>query len=193
MEGRGPVPGGDGSWAGASLGIHRLRATGWGRITWPNGVPQNAIQPKRDTMIMELQSLHTSCPYLYSWNGEKFVFATDLLWAAPMGLPDPSGGYVPSREWEYIKIPAKALQPKDGRYELRVTEELWETAYFDEIELIAVDHPAEFEVFTNEKVGPAAMAQPMIHTARHLRTPAAASDLTGRDILVKIAKVDDDI
>jgi hypothetical protein len=161
------------------------------RITWPNGVPQNAIQPKRDTTIMELQSLHTSCPYLYSWDGEKFVFVTDLLWAAPMGLPDPSGGYVPAREWEYLKIPAKSLKPRDGRYEIRVTEELWETAYFDQIELIAVDHPADVEVFTNEKVGPAEIATPMIHTARNLRVPAAASDLTGRDILQQVTNVDD--
>jgi len=160
------------------------------RVTWPNGIPQNVIQPKNDSSILELQSLSTSCPYLYSWNGRKFVFVTDLLWAAPMGLPDGKGEMVPCREWEYLKIPSESLQPRNGHYVLSITEELWETAYFDQVELIAVDHPREIDVFTNEKVGPAEMARPMIHTARRLLAPQSATTLKGHDILPVIRYAD---
>ncbi|MBX3442395.1 MAG: CRTAC1 family protein [Planctomyces sp.] len=160
------------------------------RVTWPHGVPQNVIRPEANSSIMELQSLHTSCPYLYTWDGERFVFVTDLLWAAPLGLPDSQGGFVPAREWEYLKIPGSMLKPRDGRYVLQITEELWETAYFDQVRLIAIDHPAEIDIFTNEKVGPAEMAQPLIHTARNLRTPIAAASLDGRDILDELRHAD---
>ena len=37
-----------------------------------------------------------------------------------------------------------------GRYELRVTNELEETLFVDRLQLIAVDHPADVEVYPNE-------------------------------------------
>ena len=46
----------------------------------------------------------------------------------------------------YLKLPGDKLQPKDGFYELRITEELWEAGYFDHVELTAVDHPADVAV-----------------------------------------------
>ena len=50
-----------------------------------------------------------------------------------------------------MQIPAGARTARDGRYEVRITEELSEVSYLDQVELIAVDHPAGTEIFTNEK------------------------------------------
>lgn len=156
------------------------------RVLWTNGIPENVVHPQANSLICEKQSLKGSCPYLYAWNGERFEFVTDLLWASPIGLHDPQGELVPSREWEYLKIPGEALVEKGGEYVLQITEELWEFAYFDQVELIAVDHPADVEIFTNDKVGPPSLTQHHVHTVRQPRRPVAARNHNGRDLLPEL-------
>lgn len=160
------------------------------RILWTSGVPQVVLQPKQNQAICERQALKGSCPYVYTWDGERFTFFTDLLWAAPLGLQFAEGVLAPDRPWEYLLVPGAALVERDGRYDLRVTEELWEAAYFDQIELLAIDHPADVEVFSNEKVGPPDIAKFQIHTVRERRIPAAARDQQGRDVLDQITSAD---
>ncbi len=153
------------------------------RVLWTNGVPEAVVHPQPDQVICEVQTLLGSCPYLYAWNGNRFEFVTDLLWAAPLGLQFADGVVAPNRPWEYLLIPGENLKPQGGAYRLQLTEELWEAAYFDQVELIAVDHPAEVEVFSNEKVGPADIARFQIHTASRLKTPVAARNQAGRNLL----------
>lgn len=153
------------------------------RSVWTNGVPQDLIAPKADQYILDKQILTGSCPYLYTWDGERFVFVTDLLWASPLGLQTGEWQVAPDRPWEYLLIPGEKLKSQNGIYYLRVTEELWEAAYFDHIQLTALDHPQETEVFTNEKVGPAAIATPTIHTVQQPRIPMRARNHRNRDLL----------
>ncbi|MGH7137436.1 MAG: hypothetical protein ACREHD_16960, partial [Pirellulales bacterium] len=141
-------------------------------------------------MICDEQVLLGSCPYLYTWNGERFEFYTDCLWSAPLGLLLAEGQVAPSRPWEYLRIDGDKLKERDGCYPLQITEELWEAIYLDEVRLIAVDHPADVEVYSNEKVGPAAIARHKIHTVREPRRPVAARDQQGRDMLARIGRRD---
>lgn len=161
------------------------------RIVWQNGSPVNTIAPAANATVWEIQTLTGSCPYLYTWDGEKYVFATDLLWAAPLGMPSPAGGLTPAREWEYLKIPGSILKEKDGLYSLQLTEELYEAAYFDKVQLIAVDHPSDVEVYSNEKVGPPSIAEKKIHTVRQPRLPVSAKDQQGRDLMPALSKLDE--
>lgn len=160
------------------------------RILWTNGVPQNVIRPPANGEVCELQTLKGSCPYAYTWTGDRFEFFTDCLWASPLGLQFAEGVVAPWRAWEYLQIPAQRLKSDNGRYRLQITEELWEAAYFDEVRLIAVDHPADVEIFTNEKVGPAEIAEHKIFTCRQRRVPVAARDQRGRDVLPVVAEED---
>lgn len=160
------------------------------RVTWTTGVPQNLTEPETDLVICDEQVITGSCPYLYTWDGEKFVFCTDLLWSAPLGLQLAEGVLAPSRSWEYLRIPGEMLKARDGKYELRIAEELWEAAYFDQVKLIAVDHPADVEVYSNEKVGPAEIAEFKVHAVRAPLRPVAARDQRGRDILDRIYQRD---
>lgn len=153
------------------------------RIVWTNGVPRAILNPRVDQVLFEEFLPVGSCPYLYLWDGERFVFYTDLLWNAPIGLKFAEDVVAGWREWEYLKIDGDRLHPRDGEYVLQFTEELWEASYFDEIKLMAIDHPAYVQVFTNEKVGPAEIAQPKLHTVKSPRLPMAARDPQGRDIL----------
>jgi hypothetical protein len=172
------------------FGLGTRRAADVVRVLWLNGVPQNLIEPPADTLICEQQVLLGSCPYLYAWNGSGFAFVTDLLWGAPLGLQRAAGQLMPAREWEHLLVPGGALVPRDGRYVLQLTEELWEAAYFDEVRLVVVDHPADVEVVSNEKVGPAAIAAFGVHTLARPRHPVAARDDAGRDLLPALARAD---
>ncbi|QDT14121.1 FG-GAP repeat domain-containing protein [Alienimonas californiensis] len=168
------------------------------RVLWPNGIPEVVREPTGGALCHP-QKLGGSCPYLYTWNGERFIFATDLCWAAPIGLQLAEGVFAPTRAWEHVKIDGADLKPRDGRYELRVTCELWEADYFDRIELTCVDHPPGTHVFTNEKVGPPELVEPRLYAAVTLHEPVAARVRSGeeeagawRDVLETIRKRDED-
>ncbi|QDT88664.1 FG-GAP-like repeat-containing protein [Gimesia algae] len=161
------------------------------RVLWTNGIPVNIINAKTDQRIYEKQTLMGSCPYLYTWDGEQFSFYTDLLWAAPIGLQFAQGVVAPCRDWEFLKIEGDRLKPKDGFYELRITEELWEAGYFDTVQLTAIDHPVDVEIFSNEKVGSPDLAAFKIHTVQSPQAPRAAVNHKGRDVLSEIKDADD--
>ncbi len=164
------------------------------RVILPNGLTQTIRDPNVNALVEEEQRLKGSCPYLYAWDGEKFVFMTDCLWAAPLGLQVASGVVAKDRPWEYLKVDGQHVKPRDGKYEFRITEELWEIAYIDKLEMIAVDRPADVEVWTNEKVGPGSIAEPTIFAFRpdDLRQVASASDTHGRDVTKTLASQDKD-
>ncbi|MCA9140516.1 MAG: VCBS repeat-containing protein, partial [Planctomycetales bacterium] len=164
------------------------------RVIMPNGLTQTIRAPKVDSVIEEEQTLKGSCPYLYSWDGDKFAFVTDCLWAAPLGLQVAAGKVQPDRPWEYLKIDGDFVREnEDGQYELRMTEELWEVAYVDKIELTAIDHPAEVDVFSNEKVGPPGIATPTVFSfaPNDLHGLDRALDTGGNDVTELLRRSDE--
>ncbi len=165
------------------------------RTIWTDGIPQHVAKTEllRSRLgILAPQILTGSCPYIYTWNGERFEFFSDCLWAAPIGLVQATGDMAPTREWEYLLIPGDKLKPKDDRYVIQLTEELWEAAYFDEVKLVAVDHPADVSIFTNEKVGSPQMAAHRIHTVKNARQFKSITDSRGHDLLPGLRAQDQD-
>jgi Tfp pilus assembly protein PilF len=158
------------------------------RITWPNGLIQNEMkQPAgKQAVYQEAQRLSGSCPIVWTWNGRGFEYITDVLGVAPLGASSGDGKYFPVDHSEYIQIPGTALEQKNGKYEVRITEELSEVAYLDHIRLIAVDHPADMDVYTNEKFkGPPFPEFRLFGVTRKFR-PVAAIDDSGRDVVAKV-------
>jgi tetratricopeptide (TPR) repeat protein len=129
------------------------RAVDTVRITWANGLIQNEMNLplNKVSVIKEAQRLSGSCPMIFTWDGSRFEFITDVLGVAPLGASSGDGQYFPVDHDEYVSIPGAKLKPRDGTYEVRVTEELHEVSYIDQIRLQAVDHPAGTEIVTNEK------------------------------------------
>ncbi len=123
------------------------------RITWPNGLIQNETkQPAgKIGVYKEAQRLSGSCPMIFTWDGKKFQFITDVLGVAPLGASSGDGKYFPVDHDEYVQIPGESLALADDHYEVRITEELREVSYLDQVRLIAVDHPAPVDIFTNDK------------------------------------------
>lgn len=172
------------------FGLGQHTAADLVRVVWTNGVPQGRLDVKGDWEICEEQAPKGSCPFAYTWDGERFTFFTDLLWNAPLGLQFAEGVLAPARQWEYLKVPGERMVLKGDKYVLQITEELWEATYFDQIELLAIDHPADVEIYSNEKVGPPEIADYKIHTVRNPRAVVAARDQLGRNVLPEVGAED---
>jgi Tfp pilus assembly protein PilF len=175
--------------ASTHFGLGRLRQADLLRVVWTNGVPQNRFQPQIDQRIVEEQLLKGSCPFLYAWNGERFAFITDLLWNSPVGLPVAPGVYAGADPHELVRV--DGAQPVDGVYRMRVTEELWEAAYFDAVHLWVVDHPAGVEVASSLKVVPGEKQPVRILAARDVHPVAAAWDGHGDDVTARVRNRDE--
>jgi tetratricopeptide (TPR) repeat protein len=162
------------------------------RITWPNGLIQNEVrQATNQTHIyQEAQRLSGSCPMIWTWNGRVFQFITDVLGVAPLGARDGDGSYFPVDHQEYVQIPGSALQPAQDHYEVRVTEELSEVSYLDQIQLYAVDHPAGTEIFTNEKFKGPPYPEFRLFSVERRIYPKTARDGDGADVLPQLMAKD---
>jgi len=158
------------------------------RITWPNGLIQNETRvPAGGTVTYEEAArLSGSCPMIFVWNGAEWEFVSDILGVAPLGAAAGDGVYFDVDHDETVQIAGSRLAARDGRYEVRMTEELREVTYLDQVRLLAVDHPAGLELFTDEKfVGPPYPELRLYGVGERLR-PVAARDHRGRDVLDRV-------
>ena len=182
--------------AGALFGLGTRRAADVVRVLWPSGTLQaetdiEAPAPRtRSIEVSELDRKPSSCPYLFIWNGERFEFVTDMMgggetgaWLAPSvwNVPDPD---------EYVRIREDQLRPRDGRYELRVTNELEEALFMDRLQLLAVDHPGGIEVHPNEGLRSPPRPPFQLTAVRDARPPLRAADGNGDDVLDALRTID---
>jgi len=161
------------------------------RTTWTNGVPLDAIAPPTQGVFHYDQPPTGSCPFLYTWDGSEWQFHSDFNWRSPLGMLAARGVSVPHEPTtDWVKIPGERMAPVNGYLPLIATEELREISYFDEIRLLAVDHPADTEVFLDErmKFGPPDPYQ--VYTVRHRRLPVSARDGEGHDLSPALRNVD---
>jgi Tfp pilus assembly protein PilF len=167
------------------------------RVLWPSGILQAeaaAITAQAKPLsglikVEELDRKPSSCPFLFTWNGSKFEFLTDFLGGGEMGYWEAPGLRNTPDPDEYVRIPGDKLQPRDGRLELRVTNELEEALFLDRAQLVAVAHPRGTEVYPNE--GLRSSADPFrLFTTRNTRPLAAAVDEHGHDVLDRLRSVD---
>ena len=142
--------------------------------------------------LMELTLPTGSCPYLYSWDGEKFRFVTDMLGASPLGLPVAAGYYIEADPEEYLALGNERQFPaKDGAYQVRLTEELREVLYLDEAKLLVVDHPAGTQVYPTSKLHPGKPFPPHeLWTLRTVATLKQAVRNDGLDVTSALAQTD---
>jgi tetratricopeptide (TPR) repeat protein len=174
------------------LGSHAVVDTV--RVTWPNGLIQNEAQQdsSRRLAIEEKPRLSGSCPMIFTWNGKEFQYISEVLGVAPLGASLGDGQFFPVDHDEYVLLSSDQLVPRDGFFDVRVTEELREVAYIDQVRLIAIDSPTGIEVITNEKL----KAPPFpefklfgVAEADKVR-PIKAVDHLGRDVLRAVLRRD---
>ncbi|MGH9312515.1 MAG: FG-GAP-like repeat-containing protein [Vicinamibacterales bacterium] len=161
------------------------------RVLWPAGILQAEIPASTEAALTvhELDRKPSSCPYLYTWNGEQFEFVTDFLGGGELGYFVAPGVRTRPDPDEYVRIDGRQLRERDGQYELRVTNELEEALFLDRAQLIAIDHPAEVGIYPEE--GLRGAPPPFrLHTTRGAAPPLAAIDEHGHDVLDRVSRPD---
>lgn len=90
----------------------------------------NALNPDHDPSPGPPAPSSHSCPFIYSFNGQKYVFDAE-----------PYGGSVTEglKKTDYSRL--EDLIAGDGKYKLLMRNETDETQYTDELKLLVVDHP----------------------------------------------------
>jgi tetratricopeptide (TPR) repeat protein len=190
------------------FGLGRRTSVDAVRVLWPAGIvqaeteiPSAAVasgtgQSTRSARalllpIKELDRKPSSCPFLYTWNGERFEFITDFMGGGEMGYWEgPHGHYNTPDADEYVRIRGEQLKERDGRYELRVTNELEEVLYVDRLQLVAIAHPRGAEVYPNEGMVDAPLPPFKLYATRAARPPLAATDDHGHDVLARVSHLD---
>jgi len=160
------------------------------RIVWPNGVAQLEFDVPKDRVLAAEQRLTGSCPFLFTYDGTGMKFAGDFMWGTPLGMyvnGQNTGDFPQTTEW--LKIPGEHLVPRDGYYDVRVHANLWEADYFDQLGLIVVDHPADTEVYVDERFF-LTPTPPQLFVTTPARPVARAWDHHGQDATDLVRAID---
>jgi tetratricopeptide (TPR) repeat protein len=158
------------------------------RMLWPTGVLQDEIQVAGDKeqKFTEIDRRGSSCPTLFVWNGERYELVADMLGAGVVGHWVGPGQRDVPRPVEYIKIDRNAIREKDGKLSFRFMEPLEEAVYLDQVRVLAVDHPADLDVYPNEYFAsnpPYPEFKVVVSKSKDARPPAGAWDEHGHNVL----------
>jgi tetratricopeptide (TPR) repeat protein len=166
------------------------------RLEWTNGFIENKLKIDAKPIpyiFKESERISGSCPSLFVWNGEKFEYLTDTFISGPMGVPFDRGVYFPVRDREFLAIPADKAKLRDGKLDIRFTEELHESVFIDRASLKIVDHPIGTEIFPHSRLAPPDANGPPVeafYTAGNLVAPARAQGSDGSDLTETLANTD---
>ena len=175
-----------------TIGLGQAKQADVVRLLWPTGVLQDETEVAANKLqtITEIDRRGSSCPTLFAWDGSRYTLVGDMLGAGVVGH------WIAAREGkverniprptEAIKIERSALRLRDGKLSFRFMEPLEESVYLDEAKLLAVDHPAEYEVYPNEYFAsnpPYPRFKVVFSDKKDARPPAGAWDEHGHDVL----------
>src|SRR5262249_30131989 len=115
------------------------------RLRWPDYVAQAEFNLAhcRTHRIQQQNRKGGSCPILFTWDGERWVFVTDFLGAGSIGEYEPDRGTRKPRPEESVKIEPHQLVPKHGRLRPKVSNPMDEANCLARLHLTAVSHPSD--------------------------------------------------
>src|SRR6202795_2837702 len=175
-----------------TIGLGQAKEADVVRMLWPTGVLQDEIgvAANKRQDFLEMDRRGSSCPTLFAWDGQEYQLVGDMLGAGVVGhWIAASDGKVErniARPTEAIKLDRNSLRKKDGKLSFRFMEPLEESVYLDEVKLLAVDHPADVDVYPNEYFGsnpPYPPFKVVFSNNNEARPPAGAWDEPGHNVL----------
>jgi tetratricopeptide (TPR) repeat protein len=169
-----------------TIGLGKATQADVVRMLWPTGVLQDEVEVAgdREQKYMEIDRRGSSCPTLFVWDGERYELVGDMLGAGVVGhWVGPGQRNIP-RPTEYMKVDRGAIREKDGKLSFRFMEPLEEAVYLDQARLLAVDHPADLDVYPNEYFASNPPYPPFkVVYSRNARPPAGAWEEHGHNVL----------
>jgi tetratricopeptide (TPR) repeat protein len=175
-----------------TIGLGQAKVADVVRMLWPTGVLQDEIEVAANKLqnIQEIDRRGSSCPTLFAWNGHEYELVGDMLGAGVVGhwIAASNGNTERNiaRPTESIKLDRSSLHEKDGKLSFRFMEPLEESVYLDQVQLLAVDHPADVDVYPNEYFAsnpPYPPFKVVFSNNNDARPPAGAWDEHGHNVL----------
>jgi hypothetical protein len=171
-------------------------------ISWADGYqePMRTIDLQSYTLLVVNYLKLSSCPSLYVWNGNKYVYRAEV--AAGTGYlgildyfrADGTIAFAYSDPWDYIKLDRNQIQPRNGYYDMILTQRSDEIFYIDSAQLLVVDHPSNVDVYSTQStyiynLDPNSKGK--IYTvSKNPLTPVSAINENGENCLPQISKLD---
>ena len=177
----------------AHFGLGEHEKADYVRLVWADAMLQNELEVAADQtwQITKVHRKPSSCPILFAWDGKRYTFVTDFLGVGGLGFFITPGVYAPPDPTEHVRIPPEKMALKDGRYSLRVAEPLEEVTYFDQLHLIAYDHPSEVEIYPDERfTGSPPFPTGLPLTVREKIFPLSAVNDRGENQLDHLTRID---
>ncbi len=175
-----------------AVGLGGAPAADYVSIIWPDGALQTEIGLKPGELhgIKEQNRLPTSCPLVFVWNGQKFEFVSDCLGVGGLGYAVGPGEYAPVRPWENLLLPP-SMQPRDGRFQIKIAEPMEEITYLDAAAIVAYDLPPGWRMTLDERAavnGPQPTGEPRFYRDEML--PSRAINDRGEDVTEFVSAAD---
>ncbi len=160
------------------------------RMLWPTGVLQDEVEIAADQQknILEIDRRGSSCPTLFVWDGHRYALVGDMIGAGVVGHWIAPGQRNIPRPTEYLKVDRNLIRKKDSKLSFRFMEPLEESVYLDQVQLLAVDHPTDTDVYPNEYFAsnPPYPRFKLVFS-KAAKPPAGAWDEHGHDLLSDLA------
>ncbi len=179
---------------------------GWGLVTyefasWNDGSTSLSKTVDVESVVYVSASYirtKNSCPVLLAWNGINYNYIADVNdgtgWLGYLEYFKPDGSMVFSYNYpyDYIKLDSTQLQPLNGFYNFQISEPNDEIFYLDSVKLLAVDHPANTDVFSTRSTFVYDLTgQGTIYTiSKNAASPVSAVNGQGQNVLPIISTLD---
>ena len=127
-------------------------------VKWEDGSWNNTrtINLQSFMLLAAHYSTTRCCPSLYVWNGTNYVYRTEVsdgtgyLGILDYFREDGTMVFAYSYPWDYIKLERSQLQPRNGYYDMTLTQVWDEISYIDSVQLLVVDHSPDVDVYSTK-------------------------------------------
>jgi len=162
------------------------------RMLWPTGVIQDEIPGDRTPVTyQELDRKGSSCPTVYSWDGTKFRFITDIIGPGVIGEWEAPGLWDSPDSDEYIRLMPGDAEPIGGMYRFKILSQMEEVTYLDALKLVAIDTPSDVDVFNNDRYQPIPpYPEFKLWQVQNAHASISVVDDAGRDLSRSVSHID---
>ncbi len=182
--------------------VAKVEEPEWGLVSWDfdewddgSSATTRTVDVTGETIVTTSYAWTGSCPSLFAWDGTGYSYVADVNdgtgWLGYLEYFQPDGSMVFSYNYpyDYIKLDSTQVQPVNGFYNFKIAEMSDEIFYLDSVKMIAVDHPANVNVFSTASTFIYNLTgQGTIYTVSdNLASPVSAVNGTGQNVLPLIS------